>query len=180
MARQRSSRRREGRITLKNEFEKVIAGVNEEMADGMVNVMKKIAAMGALILEREMRNAGLQRSEDTGSAEKMSAKAKSYRAKTGSIFDITHGVKKGKGNKMIAYFGSPDGSWVMNFWAADGDHKAYGVDSHMTLNEIAMTDAKGIDRKVKKIVQAEAESMLRAEFERLLKKSKFNKQKREV
>ena len=180
MARRRTSRRREGRITLKNEFEKVIAGVNEEIAEGMIKVMQKIARTGAAILEREMIAAGLRRSEETGSAEKMSAKAKGYRAKTGSIFDIEHGVKKGKGNKVIAYFGSADGSWVMNFWAADGDHKAYGVDSHMTLNEIAMTDAKGIDRKVKKIVQAEAESMLRAEYDKILRNSKFNKQKREV
>ena len=108
-------RNRQKKVRLAEEVSLAVGGLHRALEEEIIKAMHSISEEIAVTMEREMRAAGIQRSDETGSIERSSKKKQVSNERYGSVYDIKPQVRAGKGNKVIASANDPTGIFKLNF-----------------------------------------------------------------
>ena len=182
MARRR--KRRTKSIRLANEVEAVVKGLEDEMQEAMKEAAGKAAEVLASTLKRELYNAGLRPSAETGSADKQSARTRSIHSQyQGSMLDIEPSVVESVSNtgkvKYTARGRSPENDWRLNFWVKRDPEtqQLWGEESHQTISELTGIDARGADAKALRLAVPDCNDIFKKAIDKVVKNSKQSKHK---
>ena len=160
--------------TLDREFKRINNDIEED-------VMSAVAEEIEIIVRREMKLAGVRRSEDTGTHDKRSQDEKDnvYRKHGGSILNTGNRVAaSAESNEVVAYGGVPSGRDYVARMLDQGtvDRKAW----HHVRSTGTKVEAMGYREKAGKVVKSMLEAMTKKGIQRACARVKSTKVKRKL